>query len=71
MTLSKKHYTRIAAIINKNYQKENSVYIQNLFNILISDLSDYFKEDNINFNYLKFLEAATRPAQKINNKDYI
>lgn len=53
MSLTKKHFIKIAEIVNQN--KKTIVTSQ-----LIEDLSDYFITQNINFNREKFKEACLK-----------
>lgn len=47
MGLSKKHYIKIAEILNRTSKAA-----------IIKELADYFKSDNLNFDAAKFLDAS-------------
>lgn len=55
--LTKKHYIKIAEIINRAYKSEGiTISIESL----IDDFSDWFKVDNANFNKTKFKSACLK-----------
>lgn len=55
--LSKKHYTRIANILNQNLVNNKSL------DDVVADLASYFKEDNPAFNKQRFYDACYKPKE--------
>lgn len=62
MTLTKKHFDKIAEILNKNLRTEalGKVDYTGFEMGLIQELTDYFKTENPNFNTAKFKEACLK-----------
>jgi hypothetical protein len=60
--LTKKDYTAIAVILNKAVVRSNRVYLDELDSIVqvTNELSDYFIDDNPNFNRDRFKSAILK-----------
>ena len=52
--MSKKHYIRVAAMIKRRLCADNA----SDFRSLAVELGDFFKSDNPNFNYDRFMQAC-------------
>lgn len=58
MTLSKKHFKKIASLIKKNTIKVNGNEEYLNYSNFIADLSGFFREENPKFNLTKFMNAC-------------
>lgn len=61
MTLTKKHFNKIAEILNA-YGKSDKLFIE-----LIKDFGEYFKTENLKFDLAKFREACYKDSEQIFN----
>lgn len=57
--MTKKHFKKIAEILNKKHKSEEKGNIETInFNLMIDDFCFYFQTDNPNFDEEKFREAV-------------
>ena len=57
--LSRKHYIKIAKIVKDSTNTSNTMLLPTLNKVtLINRLGVMFKQDNINYNHSKFLDAC-------------
>lgn len=67
MTLTKKHFIKIAELINRHNNGEGHLNIE-----FVKDLTDYFESLNLKFDKKKFLKACgfeeqeSQDAQELN-----